>query len=441
MEYGNGKTNQLVWKQTENRYHNASFDVDEDNLNVNIAMLSKYVQPGEAVLDVGCGEGKLGILLRHKKCTLYGIDLDQEACKIAQQKNGYEKVFRLNIEQGDSLFNNDFLSNFEEQFDTIAIIDVLEHMVNPTKALLNLLPFAKDEAHILVSVPNLNNADVVLNLLNDHFNYQEAGILDNTHTKFYTRSSFFQWIAEINDLYDFSLDCLYVGSTFGYTEFMELVAKEYPNLYNIIQSNPYFHVIQHLFVLTLYKQKDESKLINLKKYLKEEPANILDILENSLTVTENEIKLLPNERFILEEQIRSANLGWKNCFTELKHAGEKIVELEDTLKSAESFQQKQSRELQTANKELETVAEKKLELEAVLDEAKTFQQKQERDLNILINQNKELFSEKEAVIKREAALSQEFLALQAYAVQLENDIAELKKYAEKLEKDIEVLKK
>ena len=43
MEYGNGEKNQLVWKSTDNKYHNEHFDADENNINVNVSMLSKYV--------------------------------------------------------------------------------------------------------------------------------------------------------------------------------------------------------------------------------------------------------------------------------------------------------------------------------------------------------------------------------------------------------------
>ena len=58
MEYGNGETNQLTWKTNDNRYHNADFHVNEDNLNVNVAMLGRLVENGDTVLDIGCGEGK-----------------------------------------------------------------------------------------------------------------------------------------------------------------------------------------------------------------------------------------------------------------------------------------------------------------------------------------------------------------------------------------------
>ena len=38
-------------------------------------------------------------------------------------------------------------------------------------------------------MPNLAHTDVILNLLNDQFDYQEIGLLDNTHIHFFTYES------------------------------------------------------------------------------------------------------------------------------------------------------------------------------------------------------------------------------------------------------------
>ena len=43
MEFGNGKKNQLVWRSSENRYHNEEFKVNEDNDNVNVEMHRKNI--------------------------------------------------------------------------------------------------------------------------------------------------------------------------------------------------------------------------------------------------------------------------------------------------------------------------------------------------------------------------------------------------------------
>ena len=62
MEFGNGKKNQLVWRSSENRYHNEEFKVNEDNDNVNVAILARQVNAESTVLDIGCGEGKFGAM-------------------------------------------------------------------------------------------------------------------------------------------------------------------------------------------------------------------------------------------------------------------------------------------------------------------------------------------------------------------------------------------
>ena len=51
MEFGNGKKNQLVWRSSENRYHNEEFKVNEDNDNVNVAILARQVNAESTVLD------------------------------------------------------------------------------------------------------------------------------------------------------------------------------------------------------------------------------------------------------------------------------------------------------------------------------------------------------------------------------------------------------
>ena len=74
MELGNGKKNQLVWRSSENRYHNEEFKVNEDNDNVNVAILARQVNAESTVLDIGCGEGKFGaMLLNQYRFHIIGI--------------------------------------------------------------------------------------------------------------------------------------------------------------------------------------------------------------------------------------------------------------------------------------------------------------------------------------------------------------------------------
>ena len=415
MEYGNGETNQLTWKTNDNRYHNADFHVNEDNLNVNVAMLGRLVENGDTVLDIGCGEGKFGAVIAHKNCDIYGIDIDPTACVQARESGNYKKVFVCNIEQvnmEETGYRE--LKKAKILFDKIALIDILEHVINPTAVIENVIPFLKENGKILISVPNVNNGDIFLNLLRDHFNYQQSGVLDNTHTKYFTKRSFLEWISEINENNDFSLDCEYVGSTYGYTDFLEKIKSEKPYVYEFIQLNPYFHAIQHLYALTYSSQMGEGKTTNLKKLLNEKSIDLIAELERKLKgegYGENiELSTLPNERTILEERVASAEAGWSKCAQELK--------------KADKFEQKMQSDIEQLKTEIKRVSNKNSELQ---ERMRASLEKNQQDAEEIVRKNIELE-------KLQKDNQQILIGWKECAEALEKTNAEWKECAEALEK-------
>jgi len=54
--------------------------------NGKFAIIFHLVHEGAIVLDVGCGSGELGEILRlRKKCTVIGIDIDPQAIETAKK--------------------------------------------------------------------------------------------------------------------------------------------------------------------------------------------------------------------------------------------------------------------------------------------------------------------------------------------------------------------
>lgn len=140
----------------------------------------KRVKPNSTILDVGCAEGWLGnYLIKHKNCKLYGIEILKGAAKKALEK-GYKKVVVGNIDEIKIL---PFSKNL---FDIVICADVLEHLKNPDRFLKIIRPYLKRRGYLLISIPNIANIYSRLRLLLGRWEYEEAGLFDKTHLRFFT---------------------------------------------------------------------------------------------------------------------------------------------------------------------------------------------------------------------------------------------------------------
>ena len=74
--------------------------------------------------------------------------------------------------------------------DVILCMDVLEHLVDPWAVLQKLTPLLANKGVIIASIPNIQHYRVLKDLVfRGKFEYQEDGILDRTHLRFFTRRS------------------------------------------------------------------------------------------------------------------------------------------------------------------------------------------------------------------------------------------------------------
>jgi 2-polyprenyl-3-methyl-5-hydroxy-6-metoxy-1,4-benzoquinol methylase len=82
----------------------------------------------------------------------------------------------------------------EAPFDVIIAGDVLEHLVDPDRALAALGRLLTPDGRLLLSVPNVAFVAIRLLLLSGRFEYAERGIMDASHLRFYTRRSLLQLV-------------------------------------------------------------------------------------------------------------------------------------------------------------------------------------------------------------------------------------------------------
>ncbi len=133
------------------------------------------------LLDVGCGAGGLCVgLKKRQEITVEGVELVEQAAIHARAH--MDKVLNCTIDEA--------LPNLlDDYYDCIVAADVLEHVIDPWVTLTGLKNKLADDGKIVVSLPNVQNWEVVSNLLEGKWDYRNEGILDRTHLHFFTRKS------------------------------------------------------------------------------------------------------------------------------------------------------------------------------------------------------------------------------------------------------------
>jgi len=151
------------------------FVTEEHGTHVKII---KYVGKNKRILDVGCATGYLARRLIESDNEVYGIEIDPEAAEEA--KKYCKDVIVADVE---SLKELPYPERF---FDVIICADILEHLKRPDQVLWMLKKYLKCDGLLIVSLPNVAYWRVRLNLLFGRFNYEEVGIMDKTHLRFFT---------------------------------------------------------------------------------------------------------------------------------------------------------------------------------------------------------------------------------------------------------------
>ena len=149
--------------------------------------LSKIVEKipfRSVVLDIGCGTGMMGrFLSENRECVVDGVDIDAEAIAIARSKYRTVGVFNLESDRLLGSFN-------AETYDCIVMADIIEHLVHPEQLFEDVKKLLKPNGKFLFSIPNITHISAGLELVLGKFGYQNSGLLDATHVRFYSRESF-----------------------------------------------------------------------------------------------------------------------------------------------------------------------------------------------------------------------------------------------------------
>jgi 2-polyprenyl-3-methyl-5-hydroxy-6-metoxy-1,4-benzoquinol methylase len=147
---------------------------------VNEKVLEFVPSSAVRILDVGCGSGALGQRLRQlRERHVAGITYSQQEAELASGQLSQVICADLN--------NYDFSAL--GKFDCVILSHILEHIYFPGELLERLKCVLGPESTVVVALPNVVWWRQRLQFLIGRWCYQDWGILDRTHFRFFDMQS------------------------------------------------------------------------------------------------------------------------------------------------------------------------------------------------------------------------------------------------------------
>lgn len=157
-------------------------NIDPTEANSSHAKMLNFCGDNKRVIDFGCWKGAVSSELKKRGCYVLGIELDPEAAEIA--RGICDRVIVADL---DTLDLTEALGGMK--YDVGLFGDVIEHLKDPKRILVQMREALAPGGFVIASVPNVAHITVRLKLLMGDFDYMDIGILDDTHLKYYTKKS------------------------------------------------------------------------------------------------------------------------------------------------------------------------------------------------------------------------------------------------------------
>jgi len=154
------------------------------NIRLDLINLIDKKSQNLKVLEIGAAYGETLFYLKQNGIAseVVGVDIFEDA-KNKQNYKPLDQFIFGDIEKID-------LPEYFQHFDLILLADVLEHLFEPKSVLETLKKYLKEDGKIIISMPNIRYYSALYKIVfKGDFKYEESGIFDYTHVRFYCRKN------------------------------------------------------------------------------------------------------------------------------------------------------------------------------------------------------------------------------------------------------------
>ncbi len=134
--------------------------------------------PASRILDLGCSGGLFAERARAAGHHVTGVDY----MEIDGVRERTDEFFVADLEQG-------IPAEVGGRYDVVVAGDIIEHLARPADLLRDIRRVLRPGGQLLLSVPNFGHWYPRTRVATGLFGYDRRGILDNTHLRFFTRST------------------------------------------------------------------------------------------------------------------------------------------------------------------------------------------------------------------------------------------------------------
>ena len=148
----------------------------------NADLLALMPRHSTNVVEVGCSLGALARAFKKlaPSCHYTGIEIDADYAEAS--KRYCDHVLHASVEElDDATFDSLFPS------DCWIFGDTLEHLRDPWQVLRRIRDRIYSEGSVVACIPNAQHWSVQARLNSGQFRYEDSGLLDRTHLRWFTR--------------------------------------------------------------------------------------------------------------------------------------------------------------------------------------------------------------------------------------------------------------